>query len=123
MQYKLLIPNIFYSDIHTGLKLFVDCLNFDVVFEDLQIPSPFCVVKKDGIKVHLIQDGEFAAKDRPELRIETDDIDAIYNKVAYRYPELIHPSSKEITLKPWGAKEFALRDESDVCIIFQQWEN
>jgi hypothetical protein len=55
------------------------------------------------------------------LRIEPDDIEEAYNHVKKKNPELLHPNLKEITLRPWGAKEFALLDESGVCLIFQQW--
>jgi hypothetical protein len=41
-------------------------------------------------------------------------------KISKSHPEFLHPNLKEITLRPWGAKEFALRDEQ-VCIIIQEW--
>jgi hypothetical protein len=40
-----------------------------------------------------------------------------YEKVSKSHPEFLHPNLKEIALRPWGAKEFALRDEQ-VCIKF-----
>jgi predicted HAD superfamily hydrolase len=55
------------------------------------------------------------------MRLETDNIQDVYDEIKAEYPELLHPNGKEVTLKPWGAKEFALRDESGVSIIIQQW--
>ena len=52
--------------------------------------------------------------------IVTDEIDAIYAKISASHPEYLHPNLSRVTLRPWGAKEFALRDHQ-VCIIFQQW--
>ena len=122
MKFTKLSPNIFYSDIKVGLKLFVECLEFRITYDDLKSAEPFCVIEKDGLGMHLIESKEFAEKDRPELRLETNKIEDVFNKVSSSFPELLHPNSKEITLKPWGAKEFALKDESDVCIIIQQWK-
>lgn len=56
-------------------------------------------------------------KDRPEFRPATNAIEEVYKKVASIHPEFLHPNLKEITLWPWGAKEFALKADSNVCII------
>ena len=118
----MLIPNIFYSDVKVGLNLFVDCLGFEIVYSDTESEQPFYVVKRDGVKVYLVEDDDFAMKDRPELRIETDDIESVYNEIKERYPDLLHPNLPEVTLREWGAKEFAVLDESHVCIVFMQWQ-
>ena len=122
MKFTKLSPNIFYTDINVGLKLFVKCLEFQITYDDLKSDEqPFCVIEKDGLGLHLIQSKEFADKDRPELRLETKNIEEVYDNVSKKFPELLHPNGKEISLKPWGAKEFALNDESGVCVIIQQW--
>jgi hypothetical protein len=123
MKFTKLVPNIFYSDIKVGLKLFIECLEFTIGYDDLNSDNPFCVAEKDGLRIHLIQSKEFAEKDRPEIRLETNNIEEVYSKVKSAFPNLLHPNSKEITLKPWQAKEFAIKDESDVCIIIQQWQS
>jgi hypothetical protein len=122
MKFTKLVPNIFYSDIQVGVKLFVECLEFIISYDDLKSAEPFCVIEKDGLGIHLIQSKEFADKDRPEIRLETNNIEEVYKKIRLTHPELLHPNSKEIVLKPWGVREFALKDESDVCIIIQQWK-
>ena len=121
MKLLKLIPNIFYADIKVGLHLFVECLGFSIGYDDLKGEEPFCVVNKDGLAAHLIESAEFAEKDRPELRIETDDIEALYKHVSTGFPALLHPNLKTVTLRPWKALEFALLDASGVCIIIQQW--
>lgn len=121
MNFNKLVPNIFYEDINVGLRLFVDCLEFKIGYSELNSDNPFCVVEKDQLKVHLVQSEEFAVKDRPELRIETDNIDEVYSKIKSSHPEMLHPNSNKVTLKPWNAKEFAIRDDSGVCIILQEW--
>jgi hypothetical protein len=34
---------------------------------------------------------------------------------------MLHPNSNSIERKPWGSLEFAVRDETDVCVVFRQW--
>lgn len=121
MNFSKLVPNIFYADIHVGLNLFIDCLEFTIGYNNLESENPSCIAEKDGLGVFIIQSKEFAEKDRPELRLQTDSIDDVFSKVKSKYPALLHPNSKIVSLKPWGAKEFALLDQSGVCIIIQQW--
>ncbi len=121
MRFTKLIPNIFYADIQVGLQLFVSCLGFTIVYDDLDGEHPFCVATRNDLKVHLVQNAEFAAKDRPEIRIETDDIDTAYAQIAARFPQLLHPNLKAIKTQPWGPREFALLDSSHVCVIIVQW--
>jgi hypothetical protein len=121
MKFIKLVPNVFYTDINVGLKLFIECLEFSIGHDELKSPNPFCVIEKDGLRLNLFQNQEYAEKDRPEFRLVTENIEEVYKKVAATHPELLHPNLKAITLRPWGAKEFAMKDESNVCIIIQQW--
>ncbi len=120
MNFTKLVPNIFYTDIRSGLKIFVECLEFVISHEELNSDYPFCVVEKDGLRVNLFQNKEYAEKDNPEFRLVTNDIEEVYKKVASKYPELLHPNLSKITLRPWGAKEFALKDDQ-IGIVIQQW--
>lgn len=115
-----LIPNIFYSDIGSGLKLFVETLNFTVVYKDPEAQHPFYIINRDGVSIHLIEDKEFAEKDRPEIRIETDDIEGLYKEVSDKEHSYFHPNLSYVRQQPWGLKEFALLDEEGTCIIIQQ---
>ena len=112
-----LIPKIFYSNMSDGLDLFVDCFSFKVVYRD----KTLVVIERDGAKAYLVEDAEFAAKDRPEITIETDSIDELYDEVCSRRPEMLHPNSKAVEKKPWGSREFAVHDQTQVCVIFRQW--
>ena len=114
---QCLIPKIFYTDPAVGIDLFVAGLGFAVLHRD----DTLVVVGRDDCKAYLVEDAEFAAKDRPELAIETDTIAALHRDIAARRPELLHPNAREVTRKPWGALEFAVRDQSGVCVIFRQW--
>ena len=121
MKFTKLVPNIFYTDIKAGLRLFIDCLEFSIGHDELNSKSPFCVVEKDGLRVNLFQNQEYAEKDRPEIRLVTENIEEVFAKVALTHPSFLHPNLKKVALRPWGAKEFALVDESGVCVVIQQW--
>jgi hypothetical protein len=120
MKFTKLVPSIFYTDIKAGLKTFVECLEFTMGHDELNSDAPFCVVDKDGLSVMLFQNKEYAENDNPEFRLVTNDIEEVYRKVASKFPELLHPNLSKITLRPWGAKEFAMRDDQ-IGIRVQQW--
>ena len=121
MRFTKLVPNVFYDNLQDGLHLFVDCLEFNVGYSDFDSENPCCVVQKDTLSVFLFQNREFAQKDRPEIRLHTDNIEEVYAKIAKTHPHFLHPNLNAVTLRPWGAKEFALKDNTDVCVIIQQW--
>lgn len=120
MHFTKLVPEIYYADIKSGLRLFVDCLEFTIAHDELNSNNPFCVVDKEGLSLMLFQNKEYAEKFNPLFRLVTNDIETVYKKVASSYPELLHPNLNKITLRPWGAKEFALLD-GQIGIVIQQW--
>jgi hypothetical protein len=120
MNFEKLVPNIFYADITDGLILFVDCLGFTIGHDEINSNSPFCVLEKDGLRINLFENGKLAKEHSPEFRLVTKNIEEVYSRVAKFYPELLHPNLNEITLRPWGAKEFALMDKQ-LGVIIQQW--
>ncbi|KQB98634.1 hypothetical protein [Pedobacter sp. Hv1] len=123
MNFTKLVPNIFYVDIQDGLTLFVDCLGFTISYNDLEAEHPCCVVDQDSLSVFLFQNKEYADKDRPEIRLHTNDIQEAFSKISKSHPEFLHPNLNQVTLRPWGALEFALRDRTNVCVIIQQWNS
>ncbi len=112
-----MVPNIFYSSLSDGLDLFVKCLGFKVLHQD----ATLAVIQRDGVKAQIIESAEFAAKDRPQITIETDTIDELYREIQSRAPQMLHPNSKTVEQKPWGAREFGVLDKTDVCVVFRQW--
>jgi len=120
MHFTKLSPSLHYADIKIALKSFVDCLEFSIAHDEINSPNPFCVVEKDGLGILIFQDGELAGQFSPEIRLVTPDIEEVYRRVAARFPEMLHPNLNKVTLRPWGAKEFALVD-GQIGIIIQQW--
>jgi len=120
MNFTMLVPNIFYVDIKDGLSLFVDCLEFSMVHNELNSATPFCVIERNGLRINLFQEEKLAKEHNPEFRLVTNTIDQVYKKVTSSHAKFLHPNLSEITLRPWGAKEFALTDKQ-VGIVIQQW--
>jgi hypothetical protein len=120
MHFTKLVPSVFYTDLSDGLKLFVDCLQFTIVHKDLNTSQPYCVLNKDGIGIMVFQDEQLAKEHNPELRIVTENIEEVYVKVSTSHPHLLHPNLDKVTVRPWGAKEFAIAD-NQLGIRFQQW--
>lgn len=115
---RRLIPKIFFSRMSDGIDLFVDCLGFKVIHRDASLS----VVERDGAKAYVVESAEFAAKDRPEIALETDSINELYAEISAKRPDVLHPNSPIVTTKPWGAQEFAVLDKTGVCVIFRQWQ-
>lgn len=91
-----------------------------------RMPTSIIARKSDNncpsdAKAYLVQSPEYAAKDRPELGIDTDNIDEIFKETSSRSPRLLHPNSNTVSLKPWGAREFAMLDKTTVCVNFREW--
>ena len=120
MKFEKLVPNVFYAHISHGLKLFEDCLEFTIGHDEIKSRQPFCVLEKDGLRINLFENAELAKEHYPEFRLVTKNIEAVYEKISKSHPEFLHPNLKQITLRPWGAKEFAIKDEQ-VGIIIQEW--
>jgi hypothetical protein len=112
-----LIPKIFYNHLSEGLDLFVGCLGFQVLYQDQNL----AVVARDGAKAYVVESPEYAAKDRPEIALETDSIHELYKEIKERRPQMLHPNLNEIRRQPWGPLEFAVLDKTTVCVVFRQW--
>ena len=120
MNFEKLVPNVFYVNMTDGLKLFIDCLCFTIGHDEIKSSQPFCVLEKDGLRINLFENAELAKEHNPEFRLVTKNIKEVYEKVSNSHPEFLHPNLKVITLRPWGAKEFALMD-NQLGIRIQEW--
>lgn len=70
----------------------------------------------------LFENAEYAEKEHPEIRLVTNNIEEVYAKVVSKFPQLLHPNLKEVTMRPWGAWEFAMLD-GQIGIRVQQWKS
>ena len=68
-----------------------------------------------------MQDVHLTSLDRPELAIETDDIESVRAEARQRASVRLHPNASTVRLRPWGANGFAVLDAPTVCVLFRQW--
>ena len=85
MNFEKLVPNIFYVDIAEGLKLFVDCLSFNIGHDELKSCQPFCVLEKNDLRINLFENAALAREHSPGFRLVTK----ILKKFMERFPNLI----------------------------------
>jgi hypothetical protein len=102
------------------LKLFIDCLEFRIERDELKSSHPFCVIEKSGLRINTFENENLAKEHNPEFRLVTNDIEEVYRKIASSHPQFLHPNLNVVTLRPWGAKEFAVMDKQ-LGIVTQQW--
>ncbi|MBN3581373.1 hypothetical protein JYB64_03175 [Algoriphagus aestuarii] len=120
MNFTKLVPSIFYKDLADAKKLVAHCLQCTITREDLTISQPYCVLEKEGIGLMAFQDEKLAKDQHPEPRLVTNSIDEVSTRISGFFPELLHPKLDKVTLRHWGAKEFAFMD-MQLGIRFQQW--
>jgi hypothetical protein len=94
MHFTKLVPSVFYKDLSDGLKLFVDCLQFKILHQELHIAQPYCVLGKDGICIMVFQDEQLAGEHNPELRLVTDNIEEVYSSVSVVTPAFTSSESQ-----------------------------
>ena len=120
MHFTQLVPSVYYKDVQVALKTFVECLGFTIRHKDLNGDNPYFVLDKDGLRIMIFENKEYAEREHPEIRLVTNNIEEVHQRISTQFPELLHPNLSEVTLRPWGAKEFAMID-SQIGIRVQQW--
>ena len=90
------------------------------LYDELKAKTPFCVIEKDGLRINLFENKDLAKEHSPEFRLVTTNIEEVYKRIASSHSQFLHPNLSKITLRSWGAKEFALMDKQ-VGIIIQEW--
>lgn len=110
MNFVKLVPNVFYANINDALRLFIDCLQFSIEHDELKSEKPFCVIEKNSLRINLFENEALAKEHSREFRLVTNDIDKVYRNWSSSYPHFLHSHLKEVTLRSWGANEFAFMD-------------
>jgi predicted HAD superfamily hydrolase len=72
------------------------------------------------LRINLFENENLAKVHHPEFKLVTNDIEEVYKRLLSSHPQFLHPNLREVTLHPWGAKEFALMNKQ-LGTIIQQW--
>ncbi len=112
-------PVIPARDVAAGIAFYVEKLGFTELWRSGDPPDGGAV-RRGNVTIHL-----FACDDRKiaqwtALRIETREIDALYEQCARA--GIVHPSG-HLEEKPWGTREFTALDLDGAGLVFWQAPN
>ena len=106
-----LVPNIFYDKLSDGLDFFVTCLGFSVLYQDdgacgrqrATGPKPIWSRAPNSRQRTVRKSQSRPTRSRTSLR-----------KCPRERRTFSIPMSNQIEMKPWGFREFGVRDKTDV---------
>jgi len=79
----------------------------------------YLMVEKDNIQIHFFEFKDLNPKENyGQVYIRTDDIDTLYKSIKDKKVP-IHPNG-DLSIKPWGQKEFSLLDPDHNLLTFGQ---
>ena len=97
------------QDVRTAIRYYVDRLGFVLAFTDAEADPRYAGVRRDSVELHLQWHDaeEWAAVERPMLRLVVSDVDALFAEFQDR--DVFHAAT---TLRntPWETREFAFYD-------------
>lgn len=113
MKAKLLriAPEIPVPDLGRAIEYYEQKLGFRVVTE--MPAADYAIVERDDVAIHLFRD-ESSAHSPVGFHIFTHELDELYAELQERGARL----SQEIVRKPWGNRDFRVRDDSGNEIKF-----
>lgn len=126
-QFTSVTPNLIVADISRSLAFYVDLLGFArTIAVPEQPPFVFVAVASGSIQIFLNlaadvlkEHPEFAGKVTPSyansMFIETDDVDAVYDRLKSRAPVVM-----PIVTQWYGMREFSIADPDGYVVTFAQ---
>jgi hypothetical protein len=84
-------------------------LQFSIKHNNFKVSDPYYILEKDRIKIMNFQDKQLAKEHYPELRLETNNIDDVFDKVSASHPHLIHPNLNKVTIRSGLLKNLLLQ--------------
>ena len=106
-------PELPVSNLQTSLTYYEQKLGFRIAME---LPEgDYAVVERDDIAVHLFQDN---TQDHfpVGIHIFTNDLDELHDELRQRGASVTQP----IERKPWGNRDFRVKDDSGNVIKFTE---
>jgi|SRR4029450_158139 catechol 2,3-dioxygenase-like lactoylglutathione lyase family enzyme len=109
MGVKRIKPNILSDRFDESRSFYRDVIGLDggdgldwIIFFGTEKPEVQLSVMKLDIKAHI----------HPDVSIEVDDVDAVYERARAAQAEIVYP----LTSEEWGLRRFFLRDPSGAVI-------
>ncbi|MBY0416238.1 MAG: GNAT family N-acetyltransferase [Bdellovibrionales bacterium] len=108
-----LIPAI---DVNLASDFYQKILGFKSAWIDGN-PATMAIVYRGDIEIFLTINPDIEHAKKCSLRIAVENIEALYDE--YSSKNIIHPNG-ELSVEPWGLKEFTITDLNGVCIVFHE---
>jgi uncharacterized glyoxalase superfamily protein PhnB len=106
-------PEIPVDDLAGALDYYVRILGFEVAAE---MPSgDYAIVERDDVAIHLFQE-DSCPKAQFSIHIFTQDLDELHGELRSRGASF----SQDIETKPWGTRDFRVKDPSGNEIKFTE---
>jgi catechol 2,3-dioxygenase-like lactoylglutathione lyase family enzyme len=109
-------PVIPARDVAAGLAFYVEKLGFAELWRNGDPPDA-AAVRRGGVTIHLFACDDPKIAQWTALRIETHEIDVLYERC--ERAGIVHPNGR-LEEKPWGNSEFTALDLDGVGLVF--WE-
>lgn len=113
-------PQLIVTDVAKTVEYYKDKLGFNIIGL-VQNPPVYAMMERDGIQIHFGKSDSNNIKTNRDFRkIGTDfviwvpEIDAYFDEIKDKEIDLIEP----ITLRPYGSREFIIRDCNGFLITF-----
>ncbi len=110
---------IFPADLNATVRFYVDLLGFTLVADRRADPLPYLDMVRDGVRIGAVavpggQTGHRHPPTGVEIVVEVDYLHAERDRIA----RAGWPIEEDITLRPWGLKDFRLLDPDGYYLRF-----
>jgi uncharacterized glyoxalase superfamily protein PhnB len=105
-------PELPAANIEQAVHYYERKLGFEVAIRMLE--NEYAIVERDGIAIHLFADSE--RRSAVGVHIFTPDLDQLFEELKQNGADIVQP----IEQKPWGNREFRVRDDFGNELKFTQ---
>lgn len=108
------------GDVAGATKFYADVLGFTVQYQE----EGMAIMQRDTVTVFLTDVDDEHVASMTAFRIEVDDVETLFKELSAKGLPDFHSTSgqsiSKLTDKPWGTREFAVKDPAGICYTFFQ---
>lgn len=112
------------DDVENAIAFYEQKLGFTMSHKEGN-PARMAIVERDSAVIFLVKNNDQHLAAGTSIRIQVDGIEQLYTELQAKEAHIIQPDGK-LETKPWGPKEFVVRDLAGVWITFfelpKQWK-
>ena len=101
------------------INFYENKLGFKCQWQDSEMPD-LALVSRDQVELFLQRSEDVSLAEWTTLRIEVENVTALYREVIERDAAIVHPDGK-LEKKPWGSTDFTILDLNGVCVTFYEF--